>query len=191
MISGNVKFFPIFLLDFDNFILKLMLSHKSGRVLLFSLTINCLQSKAQTSQDQKKKDEYAQLKTRIESKQYSFNALSATTQRGKTIRLTSDYSLKLNNDSLQVDLPYYGRAYSVQYAGTDLALQFNTTQFSYVADSSKKGGWDISINKPKNSSGVSKINLYVTAGGYCTIRITSNSRDQISFYGAITAYRNR
>jgi hypothetical protein len=163
--------------------------HKFSRVLLL-LSLICYHSRAQ-SPNEKKKAQFAQLKSWIDSRKYLFQAQSATTQKGRTIQLTSTYTLKVNNDSLQVDLPYYGRAYTTQYPPTDLSLRFNSNQFSYLADTTKKCGWDITIDKPKNSSGVSKISMYITASGYCTMRVTSSQRDMISFYGTIAAPGDR
>lgn len=162
---------------------------KFTRLLLPLFLIIQGQGMGQSTADQKKIDEYNQLKNRIESKKFYFHAQSATTQKGKTIQLTSEYFLKLNNDSLQADLPYYGRAYSAPYSSSDQALGFKTTEFKYSADSTKKGGWNILI-EPKNVS-VSKINLSVTSSGYCTMHVISNSRSPISFYGTIQDYKYR
>jgi Domain of unknown function (DUF4251) len=162
---------------------------KFTRLLLPLFLIIQGQGMGQSTADQKKIDEYNQLKNKIESKKFYFHAQSATTQKGKTIQLTSEYFLKLNNDSLQADLPYYGRAYSAPYSSSDQALGFKTTEFKYSADSTKKGGWNILI-EPKNVS-VSKINLSVTSSGYCTMHVISNSRSPISFYGTIHDYKYR
>jgi hypothetical protein len=86
-----------------------------------------------------------------------------------------------------VDLPYYGRSFTTSYPPTDISVRFNTNQFDYVADSSKKGGWEITI-KPKNESSASKIYMSVTTSGYCNMQISSNSSQPISYYGTITAY---
>jgi hypothetical protein len=163
---------------------------KFSRLLIPLFLIIHGQGIGQSSADQKKNDEYNQLKNRIESKQFYFHAQSAMTQKGKTIQLTSEYFLKLNKDSLQADLPYYGRAYSAPYSASDQALRFKTNEFKYSADSTKKGGWNILI-EPKNASGVSKINLSVTSSGYCTMNVISNTRSSISFYGTIQAYEYR
>src|SRR5258706_15853394 len=101
-----------------------MPSIKFSRLLLPLLAIVCLYSKAQSSADQKKQDQSAQLKTRIDSKKFRFHALSATSMKGMTKQLTGDYFLKLNNDSLSVDLPYYGRSYTTNYPPTDISTQF-------------------------------------------------------------------
>ena len=123
-----------------------MYSSRYFRLLLPLLSIICLQSIAQSG------NANAQLKTMLDSKKFRFLATSATSQRGKTVQLTSEYFLKLNGDSLSVDLPYYGRSYSSDYGSTDLSIQFDTYQFTYDVDSTKKGGWNISIipkNQPK------------------------------------------
>jgi hypothetical protein len=163
---------------------------KFNGLLLAVLSLFCLRSSAQTSGDQKKAAAFALLKSRIESKQFRFKAQSATTQRGKTINLTTEYFLEINNDSLSVNLPYYGRSYSMSYPSDDLGLVFNTKQFSYQADTLKKSGWNIAI-QPKNAQGANNISLNITSSGYCVIRVSSNYRDMISFYGTITEYGMR
>ena len=160
---------------------------KYFRFLLPLLTLICLQSFAQSGAEQKKQDQFAQLKSQIDSRKFRFHALSATSMKGMTRQLTSDYFVKLNKDSLSVDLPYYGRSFTTNYPPTDLSTEFKTTQFSYKSDTLKKGGWDITI-VPKNQSNASKISLSITTSGYCTVRVNSNSREPISYYGTIADY---
>lgn len=158
-----------------------------NRVIVLLLSLICLEGKAQTGKDQNKPE----IKSLIESRKYSFNAQSATSQRGKTVQLTSEYFMKLNNDSLQVDLPYYGRAYSTSYPpSNDMAMRFDSHDFSYVSDTVKKGGWEITI-KPNKEPKATTIFLSVSKSGYCTVRIISNNRDQISYYGMITTNDRR
>jgi hypothetical protein len=157
-----------------------MLYAKIGRLLIPLLVCICLHSSAQSGNDQNKPD----LKSSVQSRTYSFVAQSATTNKGKTIQLSYGYGLKLNNDSLQVVLPYYGRANTTSYqASSDNGIQFNSHDFSYSSDSTKKGGWDITI-KPKGVK-VSAIYLSINSNGYCTVRINSNDRDPISYYGMV------
>jgi Domain of unknown function (DUF4251) len=160
---------------------------KLSRLLLPLLVIFCFQSIAQSDADKKKQNDYLQLKSLIEAKKFRFHALSATSMKGMTRQLTSEYFLKLNNDSLWVDLPYYGRSFTTSYPPTDLSTSFTSNQFGYSADSAKKGGWEITV-LPKNEPNASKINISITSSGYGTVRISSNSRQPISYYGTITAY---
>jgi hypothetical protein len=167
-----------------------MLSYKFHRLLLPFLILLFIDSVAQNGTDQKKLDKHAQLKSMIDSKHFQFHALSATSMKGKTVQLTSEYSLKLNKDSLNVDLPYYGRSYTADYPGTDVSVRFKSNQFTYSSDSTKKGGWEITII-PKNESRANKIYMAVTSSGYCTVNINSNTRQSISYYGYIKDYDAR
>ena len=161
--------------------------YKYSRPLLPILMLICLQGFSQSAAEQKKQDQYNQLKSQIESRKFRFHALSATSMKGVTRQLTSDYFLKLNKDSLSVDLPYFGRSFTTNYPPTDLSIEFKSTQFSYKSDTLKKGGWDITI-VPKNESNASKISLSITTSGYCTVRVSNNTREPISYYGTITDY---
>jgi hypothetical protein len=167
-----------------------MFSCKFQRFLLVFLTFIYISGNAQTSTDQKKQDKHAQLKTMIDSRYFQFHALSATSMKGRTVQLSSEYILKMNKDSLDVDLPYYGRSYTADYPGTDVSVRFKSNQFTYSADSTKKGGWEITII-PKNESKANKINLSITSSGYCSMNISSNSRQAISYYGYIKEYDAR
>lgn len=148
-------------------------------VILFLLVTFSIQIKAQSDQDKR-----AQLKSLIDSKKYHFNALSAGTLRGKTIQLNGEYFLFMNQDSLIADLPYYGRSYTADYPATDLSIRFKTTRFTYTCDTTKKGGWSMTII-PKNQPRASKIYMSVSPDGYCNMSVNSNSRETISFYGTI------
>ncbi len=147
-----------------------MLSYKFHRLLLpFLINYLSIDSIAQYGTDQKKLDKQAQLKTMHRFKDiFGFMPLSATSMKGKTVQLTSEYSLKLNKDSLNVDLPYYGRSYTADYPGTDVSVRFKTNQFTYSSDTTKKGGWEITII-PKNEPKANKIYMAVTSSGYCTV----------------------
>jgi hypothetical protein len=150
---------------------------------VFLLVMSCWHSQAQSGTDQKNQS----LKSRIDSRNYGFKAMSATSKNGRTVQLTTGYGMNLMRDSLQVDLPYYGRAYTSSYpASGDMGIRFNSQDFSYVADSTKNGGWDITI-KPKGKN-VSAIYLSISSSGYCTVRISSSDRDPISYYGTIAGH---
>ncbi len=124
------------------------------------------------------------LKDLIESKRYRFHPLSANTSKGRTIQITSEYFLIVHQDSLQVDLPYFGQSYTAEYGGGDQGFQFKSLDFSYTSDTTKKGGWEITI-VPKNESKANKIFISVGSGGYGTVNVLSNSRQSISYYGTI------
>jgi hypothetical protein len=167
-----------------------MLPSRYSRLLFLMFMFTFLHSYSQTEAEQKKQDQYNQLKNQIDSRKFRFHALSATSMKGMTRQLTSDYFLKLDNDNLSVDLPYYGRSFTTNYPPTDLSTEFKSTQFSYKSDTLKKGGWEITI-VPKNESNANKISLSITTSGYCTVQVSSNTREPISYYGTITDYDSK
>ena len=75
---------------------------------------------AQTKKEKKeqKKEAVRQL---IVSEDYKIDVNTAMPMRGRSIPLTSQYSLQIRNDSVFSYLPYYGRAYSVPYGGGSFA----------------------------------------------------------------------
>src|SRR6478609_4497105 len=101
------------------------------RLLLPLVMLSCSDCFSQTDAEQKTQDQYNQLRSQIESRIFRFHALSATSMKGMTRQLTSDYFLKLNKENLSVNLPYYGRSFTTNYPPTDISTEFKTTQFTY------------------------------------------------------------
>jgi hypothetical protein len=151
-------------------------------IVLMVLTFFTLTVEAQT-RDQKNKTEVKRL---IDSRNYVFNPQSVTPLSGSTIQLTSEYFLKINKDSLDSHLPYFGVAFNARFGSTDSPLTFSSTDFNYAIKESKKGGFEIAIhiNKPDDPD---LILLSVSSGGYATLRVNSMNRQSISFYGEIEA----
>lgn len=157
--------------------------------LLFSLlTIIYLHGSAQNNSDQAKQAKYQKLKRGIDGKQFHFLATSATTSKGKTVQLTGAYFVFLGGDSLTVDLPFFGTNYqsSGHYGASkeDAGINFHTHEFTYSADTTKKGGWDITI-QPKGQSSASKIYLSISSSGSCRTSISSSSRSAMTYYGNV------
>ena len=151
-------------------------------IVLTVFTLFTVSVVAQT-RDQKKKEEVKRL---IESRNYVFSPQSVTPLSGNTIQLTSEYFLKINKDSLDSHLPYFGVAFNARFGSTDSPLTFSSTDFNYSIKESKKGGFEITIhiNKPDDPD---LILLSVSSGGYATLRVNSMNRQSISFYGEIEA----
>ncbi len=149
-------------------------------IVLIVLTLFSISVSSQT-RDQKKKEEVKRL---IESRNYLFSPQSVTPLSGNTFQLTSEYFLKVNKDSLDSHLPYFGVAFNARFGSTDSPLTFASTDFNYSIKESRKGGYEITIriNKPDDPD---LILLSVSSGGYATLRVNSMNRQSISFYGEI------
>jgi hypothetical protein len=153
-------------------------------LIFFSLTAHSQSSEKQEKENAK----IDALGKAIDSRRFVFMAQSATPMSGRTRQLTYDYKLDLRNDTVISDLPYYGRAYSSSYGGSDGGINFTTTNFEYSSKEGAKGGWDIII-APKEIRTVTRMMLNVSNAGYGTLTVTSNTRQQISFNGYIVGFR--
>lgn len=139
------------------------------------------------AQDKKKQNQEATsqaIQEAVESGKFIFKAQSATPSKGGVIQLTSGYQVSVSPEEIVSELPYYGRAFSGGYGGSDGGIKFTSKAFDYEVKPKKKGGWDVKII-PSDVSQIVKIFLSVTGGGYATLRITSTDRDAISYSGVI------
>ncbi len=134
---------------------------------------------------QTKSQKAAELKKLLDSKNFVFVAESATPMSGGNIRLTSNYEVRFLNDSLDSFLPYFGRAFRAEFGATDSPLRFSSSDFTYEAKASKRGGQTITI-KINNPDDPDMLTLSVSPSGYGTLQVTSVNRQPISFYGVIT-----
>ena len=129
-------------------------------------------------------DKASEVKTMVDSRQFTFRAQTALPMSGRSKQLTSEYYLKVFKDSAISELPYFGRAYSASYGATEGGFHFTTTKFDYSSTPGKKGGWEISI-KPKDVRDFREFSLSISDNGYGTLQAFSSNRQPISFHGYI------
>jgi hypothetical protein len=154
---------------------------------LSSLVLISLSHTAYAQNTEKQEKENAKIeaiKQMVESRRFVFQARSATPMSGRTRQLTYDYNLQIKKDTIQSDLPYYGRAYTSTPGDPDGGINFTTTSFDYSSKEGAKGGWDIII-APKEIRNVNRMMLSISNSGYATLQVTSNTRQAISFYGSV------
>ena len=132
----------------------------------------------------KKNDREDRIKTAITDKRYVFKATSALPLRGRTIQLTSDYTLTVRGDTVIAFLPYFGRAYTAPLDPAKGGIDFTSTNFDYKAKQRKKGNWEINI-KPKDADDVRQLYLSFSASGFGNLQVTSLNRQTISFNGHV------
>jgi Domain of unknown function (DUF4251) len=161
---------------------------KIHRLLLPLLTVFYIHSSAQSNSDQAKESIHQKLKHGIDSRQFHFLATSATGTRGRTAQLNGGYFVFMGGDSLTVALPFFGTANSSagHYGASseDAGINFHTHKFSYKADTTKKGGWEISI-QPEGQSSASRISLSITSEGSCIAVVNSSARSTMSYHGKV------
>jgi len=152
--------------------------------IIFFLALGSTKVIAQSSKQQKQNQKEEKINELINSQHYTFIPQTVLPSGGSTKTLTSDYELKIKNDTLTSYLPYFGRAYTASIASTENPLDFTTTDFTYNITNHKNGGWDISI-KTKNSGDPRQLTLSVSKDGYASLQIISTNREPISFNGYI------
>jgi hypothetical protein len=159
-----------------------MKSHLFILALLFAgISLNAF---AQDSKKEKQEAASESFKAAVEGGTFIFKAQSATPAKGGVIQLTSGYAMSVTPEQINSELPYYGRAFTGGYGGSETGITFTSKAFEYNVKPKKKGGWDVTI-KPSDVSQIVKIFLSITADGYATLRVTSTDRDSISYSGVI------
>ena len=115
-----------------------MRTKKQIFMLLLALLVGIPTLSAQQSKKEKKEQKKEAVMKLIESENYKIDVNTAMPMRGRSIPLTSSYSLTIRNDSVISYLPYYGRAYSIPYGGGD-GLNFKAILKEYNVEMDKKG----------------------------------------------------
>lgn len=137
---------------------------------------------AQTKKEKKEQKSLA-VKELIVSENYKIDVRTANPMRGRSVHLTSQYSLEIRNDSVFSYLPYYGRAYSIPYGGGE-GLIFKAPLKEYKMKTSKKGDAKIefSARSPEDEF---KYDITVFTNGSASINVNMQNRQSISYHGEL------
>ena len=147
-------------------------------ILLLFFMVSCSSMKT-TSES---KNEINQM---IQGKDFTVIANYANPMRGRQIYLTSEYDLRIKNDSAFAFLPYFGVAYSAPYGGGEGGIKFAEPVNDYSVTSNKKSdGWNIHF-KIKARETDYEINLNVFNNGSSMFTVNSFNRDAITFNGEV------
>ena len=119
----------------------------------------------------------------VAEQNFIFKAQTVMPTSGRTRQLTSEYDLRVSKDSVSSWLPYFGRAYRAPMDPSKGGIQFTSTDFDY-STSQRNDGWEITI-KPKDTRDVQELFLTVFKNGSANLRVSSISRQPISFGGTV------
>ena len=137
-----------------------------------------------TSRKEKAAADYQITTGLIESGNYRFTIRSATPSGGKTVQISSLYTLDAKEGNYEALLPYFGRAYAASYGG-DSGIEFKgePENLKVERDDQKNS---ISVTFTIGASKVNDsydVNLKVGASGYGNMVVNSRNRQTISYYG--------
>ncbi|MCK5068024.1 MAG: DUF4251 domain-containing protein [Bacteroidales bacterium] len=164
---------------------------KIGTIVLITVTMalaGCGASSSSTdsgqknSKQEKKAAEFEKTAVLIEGGRYQFTVRSATPTGGKTIQITSEYTMEVSEGVYEAYLPYFGRAYQASYGG-DGGIEFKgEPENLQVTRNDKKNTISVSFDI-KSDNDQYTISLVIGSSGYGTLMIASQKRQNISYYG--------
>lgn len=135
------------------------------------------------SKEEKREQKEQVVKAAIESGRFIIDVNRALPMKGRSVNLTSPYSLELRGDSVVSYLPYFGQAYSVPYGGGN-GLRFDAPVSEYKLSYKKKGVAEIKFRTRTDEDNYTfNISIYPT--GSATIHVTPVNKQSITFYGEV------
>lgn len=164
------------------------------RIFLLFLLMFTFLGIAQNNKSFSKKESKAEKKARIEqttdsllnTRNYSVEVHTAFPRGWQAIQLSSLYYLSIKGDSVEVDLPYYGRAYNVSYPLQDGGIEINATVTNYQ-HVKKRNHAQITFDA-RNEFDLYRFTMTISPGGYASIEVNSNNRQGIGFSGIIDPF---
>ncbi len=166
-----------------------LVSHKSKimkRILGLFLMVIFLGSSgnAQESKKERKARQQLEMAQLIHSGKFRFVARSAQSELGNFDNLGANYDMVFDSLHIKAFLPYYGRAYSVPYGGSE-GVKFDLTAQKMEKNwNEKKKLFSLSAELSDSNDSYS---IFLTTGlnGYADIKITFTNRSWIDYYGTI------
>ncbi len=152
-------------------------------ILIFSvITINAQEKKSKKEiKAEKKAQQIEEIKKIAESKTFVFKANNVNPMRGRTINLTSDYDVRITQDSIFSYLPFFGVAYSVNYGGTDSPMIFNRP-FETCNFETTRNGYLVNVSV-KNNNDRLEFSFHISVTGSTNLNVSSLNRQSISYNG--------
>ena len=171
--------------------MKRKFNHIPVRILMLTFVILSLtnviaqQKSKKQLKEEAKLEKQKQTKLLVDSKEFVFVARTAMPQRGRTIQLTTNYTLEFHPDVIKCDLPFFGRAFSGVGYGGGGGMQFEGKPLDLNIEKKKKS-YDIAFKvKGDNDSYSLMLSVYFDGSAY--LSISSNNRSTISYNGDIEA----
>lgn len=160
-----------------------MKTNKRNLLLLLLMVAGLSSLNAQDKKEKKELREKA-VKEQVESESYKIEVSTAYPQRGKTVHLSSNYSVEVRNDSVFSYLPYYGRAYSIPYGGGE-GLIFNAPISEYKMETKRKGDAKVDFTA-RSKEDRFRFAMTIFPNGSASINVSSQNREAINFSGELT-----
>lgn len=120
---------------------------------------------------------------RLNDKHYRIDVNYMMPLRAGGKMLSGSYSLEVNGEKVDSNLPYFGAAQNVPYGGGQ-GLDFTADIKKYSDGGWKKGLREISFTT-NNGEDTYEFNLSISDEGFAEIRVNCRNRDSIGFRGSL------
>lgn len=150
------------------------------------LTANSSAFSQETRREQRNKrekeraEEIAKL---IAERDLRFIAQFAYPMGGSSIFLTSEYTLDIEENKVTSFLPFFGRAYFVEYGSREGGIKFSEEATS-IEWKKEKHDYSV-IMEVKTQKDNYRLRLTITSSGFATLDVNSNNRQNIRFSGIV------
>ena len=132
---------------------------------------------------EKKAQQMEEIKAIVESKNFVFDARNATPMSGRSINLTSEYIVRVTNDSIFSYLPYQGVSHSAVFGGTDSPMIFSQPVETYKIERTKNGYLvKLSVNNRTDNLNFS---FHISQTKLTNLSVSSINRQPMSYSGEI------
>lgn len=129
-------------------------------------------------------DKARRVADQIESGNFVVEINRALPMGGRSVNLTSLYSIEIKGDSVYSHLPYYGRAYSLPYGGGEgLLFRKPLTDYQVTYDNKDKATITFNCRSDDDNYGFS---LQIFPNGSATLFVQPVNRQSISYHGSLS-----
>ena len=150
-----------------------------------AIFLSACSASSSTANKEKAAADFEQTVSLIESGSYQYAVRSATPSGGKTIQITSEYTMKAKDGKYEALLPYFGRAYSASYGGSQGVEFIGEPEDLEITRKDNKNKVSVSFTITTDAETYT-VNLEVGGSGFGTLIISNPRKTSISYHGLVS-----
>ena len=153
------------------------------------IMLSACSSSSSLAKSENKAASFEQTAALVESGNYQFTVRSASPAGGRTIQITSVYTMKAAEGTYEAHLPYFGRSYSGTY-GDGGSVEFSgEPENLQITRKDHKSTIAVTFSI-KSGTEQYEVKLELGASAFGTLIITSRNKQTISYYGQASGLKD-
>jgi hypothetical protein len=126
-----------------------------------------------------------EIRNAVEMSEFRFIATHAHPMAFRSIALSTPFDVRVSPDTVQANLPFFGRAFRAPMNLREGGYYFTSTDFEYSVRSGRRAGnWLVQIDFRDVRNGVT-FNFDIWENGTASLSVVDIDRQSISFQGNI------